>query len=76
MGDVLDLAWENQEVCLSAHIANVRAQATSTGEGSPDCLTCGEPIPAQRRQLLPGVTTCVACQAAVERFLALHGPGG
>ena len=76
MGDILDLAWKNQQVCLSAHITRVREQAAYSGDGSPDCLTCGEPIPAQRRQLLPGVTTCVACQAAVERFLSLHSPDG
>ena len=35
-----------------------------TGEGEPDCVVCGEEIPERRRQALPGVRTCVACQSA------------
>jgi phage/conjugal plasmid C-4 type zinc finger TraR family protein len=27
------------------------------------CDDCGEPIPKKRRDALPGVRTCVACQA-------------
>lgn len=37
------------------------------GEGTLDCIECGEEIPARRREALPGVTTCVACQAARDR---------
>ena len=33
------------------------------GEGRPDCIECGEPIPERRRQALPGVSTCIDCQA-------------
>ncbi len=33
------------------------------GEGETHCVECGEPIPAARRQAVPGVRTCVACQA-------------
>lgn len=28
---------------------------------------CGEPIPDQRRRLLPGVRLCVECQARIEK---------
>ena len=34
-----------------------------SGEGAEECDDCGEPIPAKRREALPGVRTCVACQA-------------
>ena len=34
-----------------------------TGEAATHCEECGEPIPERRRQALPGVRTCVACQA-------------
>jgi phage/conjugal plasmid C-4 type zinc finger TraR family protein len=32
------------------------------GESAEQCDDCGEPIPPKRRQALPGVRTCVACQ--------------
>ena len=34
------------------------------GEGALICDECGEPIPAPRRQALPGVRTCVPCQSS------------
>ena len=34
-----------------------------SGEGSDECEECGEPIPAKRREAIPGVRTCVACQS-------------
>ena len=37
------------------------------GEGTAECVECGEEIPARRRQALPGVTTCIACQSGRDR---------
>ena len=34
-----------------------------SGESAEDCERCGEPIPAKRRAAIPGVRTCIACQA-------------
>tara|TARA_A100001391_G_scaffold188957_2_gene159940 strand:+ start:14672 stop:14935 length:264 start_codon:yes stop_codon:yes gene_type:complete len=33
------------------------------GESAESCDECGEPIPAKRREAVPGVRTCVACQS-------------
>ena len=33
------------------------------GEGTRDCVECGEEIPERRRKALPGVTSCIACQS-------------
>ncbi|WP_324741668.1 DksA/TraR family C4-type zinc finger protein [Tsuneonella sp. CC-YZS046] len=33
------------------------------GEGSDQCEDCGDRIPDRRREALPGVRTCVRCQA-------------
>ena len=33
------------------------------GESALFCDECGEPIPAARREALPGVRTCVPCQS-------------
>jgi phage/conjugal plasmid C-4 type zinc finger TraR family protein len=38
-------------------------QRLPAGESAEECDDCGEPIPAKRRQAVPGVRTCVACQA-------------
>ena len=34
-----------------------------SGESARECDDCGEPIPKRRREALPGVRTCVACQS-------------
>ena len=34
------------------------------GESAEYCDECGEEIPEKRRQALPGVRTCLACQSA------------
>ncbi len=38
-----------------------------SGPGEIYCVECGEEIPEARRNALPGVTTCVACQEALDR---------
>jgi phage/conjugal plasmid C-4 type zinc finger TraR family protein len=44
--------------------AVMRARAlTPRGEGAEECDDCGELIPKKRREALPGVRTCVACQS-------------
>jgi len=44
--------------------AVLRARAnTPRGDSAEFCDECGEPIPEPRRQALPGVRTCVACQS-------------
>lgn len=47
-------------------VAGARAKLPS-GESEPRCVECGEEIPEARRRALPGVKTCVACQAAIDR---------
>jgi len=44
-------------------IAAARARMP-LGESAEECDDCGEPIPKKRRDALPGVRTCVACQSA------------
>jgi phage/conjugal plasmid C-4 type zinc finger TraR family protein len=54
--------------------AILRARAdTPRGESAEDCDECGEPIPEKRRQALPGVRTCVACQSARDSRRQLAG---
>ncbi len=39
-----------------------RSQLPS-GESAKECSLCGDDIPLKRRQAIPGVRTCVSCQA-------------
>jgi len=43
------------------------------GEGTAECVECGEAIPEARRRALPGARTCVKCQAGRDRRVAAGG---
>jgi phage/conjugal plasmid C-4 type zinc finger TraR family protein len=52
-----------------------RAQSRlKQGPGLTHCEDCGGPIPEARRQAMPGVRLCVACQEAADRE-AMHFSG-
>ena len=34
-----------------------------SGEGTVECEVCGDEIPLRRRQAIPSVRTCIACQS-------------
>ena len=53
-------------------VLNARARMPA-GEGTLECVECGEDIPEARRKALPGVTTCVACQSGRDRRVVLGG---
>ncbi len=38
-----------------------------TGESAMLCTLCGDDVPLGRRQAVPGVRTCVRCQAGRDR---------
>ena len=53
--------------------AVLRARALMPhGDSAEDCDECGEPIPRKRRDALPGVRTCVACQSERDKSVQ-HG---
>ena len=47
-------------------IAAARARMPN-GEAAEECDDCGETIPQKRREALPGVRTCLACQSLRDR---------
>lgn len=53
---------EQIEDSLKDAVMAARARLPS-GESATDCDECGEDIPQARREALPGVRTCVACQS-------------
>jgi phage/conjugal plasmid C-4 type zinc finger TraR family protein len=51
--------------------AVLRARAlTPAGKSAAECDDCGEPIPEKRRDALPGVRTCIACQSERDRAIS------
>jgi len=49
------------------------------GESATHCRECGAPIPEARRQALPGVQLCIACQkeadAKIQHFTGYNRRG-
>ena len=43
------------------------------GEGTRNCVECGEEIPAARRLALPGARTCVQCQSGRDSRIVIPG---
>lgn len=65
----MDEKYFEQATRLEQHqrdalVHEVRARLA--GKGQSECAACGEAIPAERRQALPGAIRCVACQATFE----------
>jgi phage/conjugal plasmid C-4 type zinc finger TraR family protein len=61
-GAVLDQITDT----ISDGVQSARARLPQ-GEGTLECVECGEEIPPRRREALPGVTTCVSCQSGRDR---------
>lgn len=50
-------------------VLNARARIP-IGEGTRDCVECGDEIPEARRRAMPGATTCVHCQSGRDGRIA------
>lgn len=64
MADSMDLVQQRVEENLQRHIQNARARKPGTARVL--CIDCDAPIPIARRQAIPGVQCCVACQEIAE----------
>ena len=68
-----DGAVEQQiEDTIEDAVKGARA-AIPAGESLEFCQNCGDDIPERRRHALPGVRTCVACQAERDSRRVLAG---
>ncbi|HSG88788.1 MAG TPA: DksA/TraR family C4-type zinc finger protein [Pseudomonadales bacterium] len=64
----------NEQIDASIEDAVRRARSElPEGEGLSHCSECDAPIPEARRQAVPGVRHCVACQAALDGERAATG---
>lgn len=55
-----ELAQAREE---AERVAAIARRVQYRGESALDCEVCGAPIPQGRREVLPGVQTCVECQS-------------
>lgn len=71
-GDLIDRAQafetREREAVIEAHRRRRAGEAIAAAIGGDlTCVTCGDPIPAERRQALPHARRCVDCQTWEER---------
>ena len=59
---------EQIEDTITDAVQGARARLPQ-GEGTAECVECGDAIPRRRREALPGVSTCVACQSNRDRHV-------
>lgn len=62
---------EQIDASVDSAVARARRQLPR-GESLTHCEDCDEPIPERRREALPGVRRCVACQAEVDAERVEH----
>ncbi len=65
--DLIDRATQHAERMLAAQLDNQLGRSHHQGESLHHCEECDDPIPAARRQHVPGVRLCVPCQSRAER---------
>lgn len=66
--DEVDIANRYQEQMMNTSLRNVKQmmKAMLNEQASIYCEDCGEIIPEQRRQAVPGCKRCIACQMIFE----------
>lgn len=64
-----DAVNDQIEVSTAEAIARARLRATAAAAAvsAEFCADCDEPIPQARRDAIPGVQLCVACQSGRDR---------
>lgn len=63
--DEFDRASELEQIARDKAIA-YHQKKMQRGESAKECCECGEEIPQERRQAVPGVKRCVYCQQVLE----------
>lgn len=65
---------EQIEASINDELARLKARRAPVGESLSHCAECDEPIPAARREALPGVKLCIEC--VQERDAGFKARGG
>jgi phage/conjugal plasmid C-4 type zinc finger TraR family protein len=77
MSDQFDRASDLEQKHLDAALQAQKNRAAGNGinagatwmDSARECRVCDEPIPTKRRKAIPGVNTCIDCQADLEYAL-------
>ena len=64
MVNVVDRANADSQFWLDKHLQQFRQ---TTANDIYECIDCGDPIGAKRKQALPSATRCVNCQKEYEQ---------
>ncbi|RJS93066.1 DksA/TraR family C4-type zinc finger protein [Salinisphaera sp. Q1T1-3] len=64
---------EQIDATIDEGVAAARARLAAASPSLTHCEDCEEPIPERRRELVPGVRRCVACQAEADAHDARQG---
>ncbi len=64
--DILDQAQEAEEFFRRKAVAKHLKKEVPNSSSRTHCLDCGKPIPAARRERVPGCLRCVRCQQVYE----------
>lgn len=71
MTDLYDRASEREEQmradALDAQARRAGLVGKTVADSATECRICEAPIPQLRREKVPGVQTCVDCQAELEK---------
>lgn len=73
MTDMFDRATEREEQqredALQAQARRAGLAGKTAADSATHCRVCESLIPVARRRAVPGVQTCVVCQADIERAM-------
>lgn len=64
MADILDVTQVNIDVHINAAIRNIPIYS---GQSLHFCAECGNRIPENRRNAIPGCKLCFECQTRIEQ---------
>ena len=68
-GDIGDQAAAHEALFLQDALDAQRRRSKLPNESAFECRCCGDEIPQARREVLPGVDTCIDCQTDLEGAL-------
>lgn len=73
MADEVDRAAQEVEMFVQSSLNRLRERINpQSRRHTTDCEDCGEPISAERLEVLPNAARCIHCQQELENFQRLH----
>lgn len=73
MADVADHSKAYQDRFVDDALARHQARPKLVGDSAYFCRSCGERIPDQRREAVPGTQDCTFCASQLDKGLITKG---